>query len=120
MKKPSIKKLEEAFPGKGKELRRILEMKRSELLLHPAGEARVRDCYHSPPTSDIRMHVLDSAAETCGVEYIASRKDTYTEFHGIDYLNTGDAYALTIVRSCKTGSYRVSSWGDIVERGGYL
>ena len=62
------------------------------------------------------MHVLDSIAETCGIEYIAHRDDTSTQALGVEYLNTGDSYAPTIVRSCETGNYRVASWGDLVER----
>ena len=113
---PSIKTLDSAFPGKGKELRKYLEASRAELIKHPAGAARLAECYHPPKTYDIRLHVLDSVAETCGVEYISHCDDSFTEFLGIDYLNTGDTDILTIVRFCETGNYRVSSWGNIVER----
>jgi hypothetical protein len=43
-------------------------------------------------------------------------EDTFTTSLGIDYLNTGDSYALTIVRSADTGNYRVASWGALVEK----
>jgi hypothetical protein len=66
------------------------------------------------------MHVLDSIAETHGVEYIAHKDDSLSQAMGIEYLNTGDSYALTIVRFCETGNYRVVSWGDIVERNSKL
>jgi hypothetical protein len=36
---PSIKTLERAFPGKGKELRAALEASRATLAQHPAGAA---------------------------------------------------------------------------------
>ena len=117
---PSIKKLEQAFPGKGRELRKVLEMKKAELMQHPAGEARCRECYHLPACYDIRLHVLNAVAETCGVEYIASKRDSFIESYGLDYLNVGDPYIPTIVRSCETGNYRVCCYGDIVERGGYV
>jgi len=117
---PSVKTLDQAFPGKGQELRKVLEMTKAQLMQHPAGEARCRGCYHLPACYDIRLHVLDAVAETYGVEYIASERDSFREFYGLDYLNTGDSYALTIVRSRETGNYRVCSWGDIVERGGYV
>jgi hypothetical protein len=113
---PSVKTLDRAFPGKGKQLRKALEANRAELALHPAGAARIAECLHSPKTYDVRMHVLDSIAETHGVEYINHRDDTFTQAQGLDYLNTGDTYALTIIRNCATGRYRVASWGDIVER----
>lgn len=120
MRLPSVKTLEKAFPGKGKELRKVLEMTKAQLMEHPAGEARCKGCYHLPACYDIRLHVLNAAAETCGVEYIASQRDTFTESYGLDYLNTGDSYAPTIVRSHETGKYRVCDWGSIVERGGYV
>lgn len=115
---PSVKRLELAFPGCGRDLRAALEATRRQLEEHPAGAARIAECYHPPLTCDIRLHVLDAIAETCGVEYIAHPNDGYCrgEQYGIDYLNTGDSYCLTIVRFAATGTYQVRSWGDIVER----
>lgn len=116
---PSIKALDRAFPGKGRELRKAFEAKRAELALHPAGAARIAECYHPPKTYDVRMHVLDAIAETHGVEYIQHKDDTFKQVKGFDYLNTGDTYALTIVRNCVSGSYRVASCGEITERSCY-
>jgi hypothetical protein len=113
---PSAKTLEQAFPEKGKALREALKMSRAELARHPAGAARIAECYHPPKTYDVRLHVLNAIAETCGVEYIAHKKDSFTEAKGYDYLNVGDPYIPTIMRSCETGNYRVACWGDIVER----
>ena len=116
---PSVKTLENAFPGKGKALRRALLMTKAELSEHPAGKARIAGCHHLPACYDIRMHVLDAIAECHGVEYVASDKDTFTTALGFDYLNVGDSYVATIIRSCETGNYRVACVGDIVEKGGY-
>jgi hypothetical protein len=113
---PSIRTLETAFPGKGKELRQALEMTKAQLKQHPAGERRWRECYNPPSCYDLRLHVLDSIAETCGVEYIAHKDDTFHEVHGLEYLNTGETYTPTIVYDHSRKRYRVSSWGDIVER----
>jgi hypothetical protein len=112
---PSIKTLESAFPGYGKQLRQALEMKRSQLAQHPAGAARIAECYHPPKTYDVRLHVLNAIAETCGVEYIGHRDDTFTESYGLEYLNVGDPYIPTIVRFAD-GRYRIACYGDIVER----
>lgn len=117
---PSVKTLETAFPGKGKELRQALEMSKAQLLAHPAGAARQAECYNPPACYDLRLHVLDAIAETCGVEYAASAKDTFTSAKGFDYLNVGDSYVATIIRMCETGNYRVACVGDIVEKGGYV
>jgi hypothetical protein len=117
---PSVKTLESAFPGRGKDLRKILEMKRSELCRQDAGERRVAECYNPPTTADIRMHVLNSVGGFYGVEYVAHKDDTYTESMGFDYLNIGDSYVPTIVRSCQSGNYRVTTIADLVERNSKL
>lgn len=113
---PSIKTLDSAFPGYGKDLRQVLEMNRSQLAQHPAGAARIAECYHPPKTYDVRLHVLDSIAETCGVEYIEHEDDTFHTVYGLDYLNTGDSYTRTIIYDHSKGRYIVAAWGDIVER----
>jgi hypothetical protein len=117
---PSVKTLENAFPGKGKALREALLMNRAQLSEHPAGKSRIAECCYHPACYDIRMHVLDFIAGCHGVEYVASDKDTFTTASGFDYLNVGDSYVATIVRSRETGNYRVACIGDIVERGGYI
>jgi hypothetical protein len=110
---PSITSIESVFPGKGKEAKAIFRMRRSELELLPAGNARVRECYHAPSTSDVRLHCLDALLETFGIEAFQTRNGTWVE-----YLNTGDTYALTIVRM--NGHYRIASWGNIAESNGSL
>lgn len=50
-----------------------------------------------------------------GVECIRSEKDTMYEFHGIEYLNTGETYQTTLLYDYHTQTYRVQSWGDCVE-----
>lgn len=106
---PSIKSLESAFPGKGKELKTIFRMSREQLESLPAGEKRVRECYNPPDTSDIRLCCLDACAETCGVESFQTKRGEWVE-----YLNAGETYAPTIIRF--RGNYRVECWGDIAER----
>lgn len=108
---PSISAIESAFPGKGKEAKAIFGMRRSELESLPAGEARVRECYHAPSTSDVRLHCLDALLETFGIEAFQTRNGTLVE-----YLNNGDTYTPTIVRM--NGHYRIASWGDIAETHG--
>ena len=110
---PSIAAIESAFPGKGKEAKAIFRMNRSELESLPAGDARVRECYHAPTTSDLRLTCLDALLGTFGVEAFQTRNGRWVE-----YLNTGDTYAPTIVRM--GGHYRIASWGDIAERHGSL
>ena len=108
---PSIEAIEAEFPGKGKLAKAIFRMKRAELETLPAGEARIRECYNPPTTSDVRLHCLDALLGTFGVEAFQTRNGTW-----IEYLNTGETYSPTIVRM--NGNYRIASWGDIAERYG--
>ena len=110
---PSIEAIESEFPGKGKLAKAIFRMRRSELETLPAGEARVRECYHAPSTSDLRLHCLNEVLEAFGIEAFQTRNGPWVE-----YLNTGDTYAPTIVRM--NGHYRIASWGDIAESQGSL
>lgn len=112
---PSIKTLESLSPGNGKELRKALE-DYSYCRNHPAGAARIAECYHPPRKYDVRLTVCDAIMETCGVEYIAHKDDTYHEAYGLSYCNKGETYAPTLIYNHKRGTYRVGSWGDIVER----
>lgn len=108
---PSIEAIEAEFPGKGEAAKAIFRMRRAELETLPAGEARIRECYNPPTTSDIRLHCLDALLGTFGIEAFQTRNGTWVE-----YLNTGDTYSPTIVRM--NGHYRIASWGDIAERYG--
>jgi|LakMenEpi03Aug12_release.lakeMendotaPanAssembly.Ray.scaffolds.fasta_scaffold31509_14 hypothetical protein len=119
MNLPSIKTLNSAFPGLGKDLRRALELSRKELKEHPASK-HLSALFHPAKTSQIRLTVLDAIAETCGVEYVAHKDDTIFENKGFDYLNVGDPYIPTIIRFCETGRYVVACYGDIVEKGNYI
>ena len=63
-------------------------------------------------------HVLraaDRMMDGFGVEYIRSSNDTVRTPDGLDYVNMGDTYDLTLVYDHNKGKYVVTSWGDIVE-----
>lgn len=108
---PSIARLREIFGNDAAEAKRILRMSRAELEELPAGDERLRECYHPPKTWDLRMHCLNALGDSFyGVESLRlnDRDDSY-----IEYLNAGDAYAPTLVRF--HGNYYVACWGDYVE-----
>lgn len=111
---PSIRTLDRTFPGHGRALRRLLEDDRA-VREHPAAIARRRECLHPPSLLDQRLHALNAEAETHGVEYIAHRDDSWREALGLEYLNTGDTYTPTLLFDHLRGSWRVCSWGDVVE-----
>lgn len=120
MRLPSIKTLERAFPGKGKALRKLLESP-AAVREHPAVIELQRQCYNPPGLAYMRMTALDAEAGTHGVEAVwnvGESADDCTSRPAFEYLNTGDTYALTIIRM-DTGRYIVASWGDLVERGDY-
>ena len=110
---PTVKALVAVFGDKAREAKRILRMSRTELDALPAGEARNRECFTPPKTSDVRMKCLNALAETSGVEAFQVWNGDWCE-----YLNAGDTYTATLVRF--RGSYRVACWGDIAERFGTL
>ena len=58
-----------------------------------------------------RLRAIDRLLGMHGVESVRLRNGE----HGFRYSNTGDSYACTVVLFA-SGTFRVSSWGDIVER----
>ncbi len=58
-----------------------------------------------------RLRAIDRLLGMHGVESVRTRNGG----HGFSYANTGDSYACTVVLFA-SGTFRVSSWGDIVER----
>lgn len=62
---------------------------------------------------NFRMRVIDRLLGTHGVEHVL----THSGAPGFSYANAGDSYACTVILFA-SGTFRVSSWGDIVERGG--
>ena len=119
---PSIKRLESAFPGHGKAIRQALESTQF-CRQHPAGAARIAECYHPPSIVDLKLTVVNSMTEGHGVEYIAHRDDTlHGSIYGLDYVNQGKTYATTIIFDHKSNRFILGDWGSIVERreGQYL
>ena len=72
----------------------------------------INQCYHRPSTDELRAYALNSALEMYGIEYVPGKRP-------FCYLNTGDPYGVTLIRYQDSMSWFISSWGDIVERGGY-
>lgn len=113
---PSIKKLEEAFPGYGKEIRAVLV----DVKARNANEHLARyesQCYGTLRAWNRRLIAADGIANTCGVEYIAHKDDGYREGsqRGLSYLNTGDTYTPTLIYDHNSDRYFVSDWGSVVE-----
>jgi len=58
-----------------------------------------------------RLRAIDRLLGNHGIENVRHRDGS----HAFSYSNTGDSYAPTVILFA-SGSFRVSSWGDIVER----
>lgn len=113
---PSIMTLESAFPGKGKELRAILDGSRD-----PEGytnvSAWVSQCHNKPSTRELQMCALNQVLGTHGVEAIEGRYvDRYHYNIQAVYCNAGDTYDVTILLDHENDRFIVTSWGDWVER----
>lgn len=109
--KPSLKRLESAFPGKGAELRALLTGEVKTTAYKSVQELESR-CYHRPSYSHRLMTALDEITEGCGVEFIRDRNGDAL----LEYVNQGDPYAVTLVRWITSGHIEVTGWGTIVER----
>lgn len=82
----------------------------------PGGAARIAECYNPPDDYDVQLHAVNKLINGFGVEYIADKDDSYSDACGIDYVNMGDTYALTVCYDHTKNKFFLSSWGDIVER----
>lgn len=71
--------------------------------------------YHPADSVQCKLHALNLLLDTFGVEYLTDKRDTYTRSFGVEYLNTGDTYTPTVCYDHSSGTWRISSWGGIVE-----
>lgn len=113
MRLPSIKTLNRAFPGKGKELRLLLEGK-TNTTDYKSVRDWVAQCWHPPKYVERLLMALNEILEGHGTEPIWSRKScTWPE---AEYVNMGDTYNATILYDYGRGTIQVTTWGDWVER----
>ena len=110
MKQPSIKTLNAAFPGKGKELRNLINY--GPTMLYKSVKAWVDQCRHRPSYHDRRMCAINEILEGHGVEYLRTIEDKHMNY---EYINMGDTYITTLLCD-EDGRFRVACWGDIVEK----
>jgi len=113
MNLPSIRTLETAFPGKGRILRALIESP-AVVCAHPAAVALSQQSHGRPTLAHQRMTALNAELEFFGVENVPSGRRS----PGFEYLNSGDTYAVTIIRF-HNGRYRVTDIGSIIEHGNY-
>jgi hypothetical protein len=117
---PSVKSLKIIAGDKAPQLRKLLEVKKTNNLHaiidnFPATAKWLNSCYNPPSFHELKMSMADELLGTSGVEYISRGKNKRSP--AIEYCNAGDPYTSTLM--FVNGSYRVGTWGDIVERGNY-
>lgn len=115
---PSVKTLEAAFPGHGKDLRKILEGVAIPKGVDKLGKLTltadwVRTCYHRPTQIEINMH---AASELTGMHGTEALFGAQVKWPDMEYVNSGDTYTTTLIYDYLRGRYLVMSYGDWVER----
>lgn len=113
-KTPSVKSLKGAFPNQDSKLIKLLLID-DEAVEKYAEHYRLLSQYYNEPSARYkRMLALNHALDMYGVVHIGQFGEK-----GFYYLNTGDAYAATLIQFDGSNAIILSSWGDIVERGNY-
>ena len=111
-RQPSKKTIAKNFPNGDARYVRHLLTDDTTVENDESVKQRINQCYHRPSMDELRAHALNSALDMHGVEYAYGKRPFY-------YLNTGYSYGVTLVKYHDSRSWFVSSWSDIVERGGY-
>lgn len=117
---PSIAALESLYPTNAPEARSVWDAPKVALqdLLESRGfDTRIVDHMSLP---ELRMEALNLLMDGAhGVERIALRRPQGAPA-SVYYINTGDTYSPTLVRVWRKGYkhalYRISTWGDEIER----
>lgn len=109
--KPSRKTLEAAFPGKGKELRNVIDG-----TVNPAEYDSVMKinmaCWCGHTYSRMLLTAINEIIGGHGIEQIIPKdEDRHPWYY---YINMGDSYNATILLR-SDGRLIVGGWGDIVE-----
>ena len=113
-KTPSIKALKEAFPDHNIKLVKLLLISDEEVEKYVEHYRLLSQFYNEPSYRYKRMIALNHALDMYGVEHVGQIGEK-----GFYYLNTGDAYAATLIQFDDSDAIILSSWGDVVEHGNY-
>ena len=80
----------------------------------PRTNAWLNRCLHPPLRIELIMSAMDETAGTHGVVPLWSEDDMFWPV--AEYLNTGDTYSTTLLFRHDTGTFRITTWGDFVEK----
>lgn len=105
----STKRLEQAFPGHGKEIRDLLAGNKDPAD-YPAVQRWVAQCFHAPSTREQVAEALNEILGGFGVEGCR-----LTNGKACEYINRGDTYTTTLLFDYRTRTWKLTCWGDWVE-----
>lgn len=109
--KPSYKALERAFPGKGRQLRALLD-KQAKTTDYASVRAWEQKCYNAPSYLDRLQCAFNEILEGHGTEAVFGEGEMSPD---ACYINLGDPYATTLLYDYTRGRWLITSWGDWVE-----
>jgi hypothetical protein len=84
----------------------------------PACEQLDRQCYTTPDYDYLECTALNSLLDMHGCEELNPQNSTEFGLYGAGshtYLNAGDSYAPTLIRSNKDGVWHIGCIGDVLE-----
>lgn len=116
MNAPSEKRLMDAFgidSHKANLIRTVIKSKFIKTENFPKTSEWISKCYHRPSWSEIAMECINEILEGYGVEAHFPNESLRPS---MTFVNFGDTYAPTIVYSYRTHTFKITTWGDEVER----
>ena len=75
----------------------------------------IDQCYHFPNKAELKLKAINEIIGGYGLEYIQHVTDSFKNLQGLNYVNMGDTYTNTVIFDYKLNSFRLCSYGDIVE-----
>lgn len=105
------------FPEKADQILAVIRGTRAYALTYESAAQRNHESYYPHLTSTLKLEALNEILGTFGVEYIPAGRGRLSP--ALEYCNTGDLYAGTILYLPERRQWRVGSVGDWVERGEY-
>jgi len=114
---PSIKTIQRCGVDRATaiKVRKVLDGRLAPQDASEACRTWVRACYHEPSLTAQTLCAVDELLGNHGVEALGEGRTMRAPQYS--YSNTGDSYALTVMRDHDRERWIVASWGDLVEGG---
>lgn len=110
-------RVRDTWPDTADRILAIIRGSRAHALTYKSAQDRDRASYHPHDTYVLKLEALNEVLEAFGAEYVPAGRGSRSP--AFEYVNFGDTYDVTIVYFPDRHTWRVSSWGDIVEAGKY-